>query len=140
MVLTKVLVVLYIVRKKKRFFWWNKDYKNLKLIKRYHAYKVYASIYNVKLLNSFYPELQLEYTAFTFRNKLEDLLSELRGFKFVATLVLEFRKIGSDERKLKQLLMRMILTMYLNQSILRLYQASKNLLGLIWRFDYYSKY
>ena len=82
-------------------------------------------------MNSFYPELQLEYTESTFKNKLEDLLSELRGFKFVATLVLEFRKIGSDERKLKQLLMRMILTIYLNQSILRLYQASKNLLGLI---------
>ena len=103
----------------------------MKIIKRYHAYKVYASTYNVKLLNSFYPELQLEYTASTFRNKLENLLSELRGFKFMATLVLEFRKIRSDERKLKQLLMRMILTMYLNQSILRLYQASKNLLGLI---------
>ena len=103
----------------------------MKIIKRYHAYKVYASTYNVKLLNSFYPELQLEYTASTVRNKLENLLSELRGFKFMATLVLEFRKIRSDERKLKQLLMRMILTMYLNQSILRLYQASKNLLGLI---------
>ena len=53
-----------------------------------HAYKFYASSYNVEILNYFNPELQLKNTESGIKNKLKDLLSELRGFKFVTTLVI----------------------------------------------------
>ena len=55
--------------------------KNAK-IKSSHAYKGYASIYNVEFLNSFNPELQLKDTESAVRNKLIDLFSDLKGFKF----------------------------------------------------------
>ena len=52
-------------------------------------------------------------------------MTELEGFKFVTTLVLEFKKIESDNEKdiapfirtqrLKQLLTRVILMMFLNK-------------------------
>ena len=51
-------------------------------------------------MNSFNPELQLKYTESTIKNKLLDLLTDLNGFKFVATLVLEFKKIKSDDKRL----------------------------------------
>ena len=40
-----------------------------------HAYKGNASTYNVKLLNSLNPELQLKDTESMTKNKQEDLLS-----------------------------------------------------------------
>ena len=72
-----------------------KNFSDAKITKRSHAYKGYIGSCNVEILNSFNPELQLKDTEFAFRNKLyykkkKDLLSELKGFKFVATLVLEF--------------------------------------------------
>ena len=46
-------------------------------------------------------------------------MTELRGFKFVATSVLVFKKIGTDDKTKyndwKQLLMKVTLMMYLNQ-------------------------
>ena len=71
--------------------------KNVKKTKRSHAYGGYASTYNVEILNSFNPDLPLKDTESTMKNKLIDLLPELRGFKFVTTLVLEFNKIESDD-------------------------------------------
>ena len=61
-----------------KFFWMEQS----------HAYKGYASIYSVKTLNSFNPELQLKNTESAIKNKLIHFLFELRGYKFVATLVL----------------------------------------------------
>ena len=52
---------------------------------------------NVDNLNSFNPEQQVIDIESTIRNKLIDLLTELRGFKSVATLVKEFKKIESDD-------------------------------------------
>ena len=57
--------------------------------------KVFASFDNVEILNYFNPELQHKDTKFAIRNKLKRLLTELRGFEFVTTLVLVFRKINS---------------------------------------------
>ena len=54
--------------------------KNVKITKRSHSYKGYASFYNFNILNSFNPEIQLKDTESAIRNKLTDLLSELRGF------------------------------------------------------------
>ena len=58
---------------------------------------------------------QLKYAT---KDKLIDLLNELEGFKFVATLVLELKSItpSTEAQKQKQSLVKRILRMYLNQS------------------------
>ena len=48
-------------------------------------------------MNSFNSKLHLKDTESAIKNKLTDLLAELKGFKFVTTLALEFRKTGSDD-------------------------------------------
>ena len=56
--------------------------------------------YNVEILNYFNPGLQFKDTESTTRNKLNDLLTELKRFKFVKTFVLDFKEIESgDETK-----------------------------------------
>ena len=59
------------------------------------AFKGHTSTYNVEISNSFNPELQLKDTESRIKSKLLELLSKLRGFRFVTTLVLEFKKIRS---------------------------------------------
>ena len=86
MLQTKILLVLYIVKKSQNFL----DGKNVEIRKRSHTYKGYWSTYYVEILNSFNHELQLEDTKIIIKNKLIDLLSKLIGFKFVAILVLVF--------------------------------------------------
>ena len=71
--------------------------KNAKITKWSYAYKGCASTYNVEILNSLNPELQLKDIECTIKKKLIDLLPELRGFKFVTTLVLESKKIKSND-------------------------------------------
>ena len=61
--------------------------KNLKIKKRRHAFRDYASSHNVGILNYFIPDLQLKDTESAIKNKLKGLLTELKGFKFVTTLV-----------------------------------------------------
>ena len=58
---------------------------------------VKASSYNVDNLNPFNPELEHKDTASVIRNKLTDLLTELRGFTFLKTLVIELK--SDDEAK-----------------------------------------
>ena len=53
-----------------------------------------ARTYNVKILNSF----NLKDTESAIENKLKKVLSELRGFKLVTTLVLVFKKRGSKDK------------------------------------------
>ena len=67
--------------------------KNVKITKRAHAFKGYACSYNVEVLNSFNPELQLTDTESAIKCNLVELLSEYKGFKFVITLVLVFKKM-----------------------------------------------
>ena len=55
--------------------------------------KGYASTYNVDISNSFNPKLQLKDTKSTIKNQLIELLTQLKGFNFVTTLVLVFKKI-----------------------------------------------
>ena len=73
--------------------------KNVKITKRKHAFKGFASTYNVEILNSFHPELQFEDTESAIKSKLIELLTQLKGFKFVTTLVLVFEKIESEDKK-----------------------------------------
>ena len=69
--------------------------KNVKLTKREHAF---SSSYNFEILNSYNPELQLKDTESATKNKLKQLMTELRGFKFVTTLVLVFKKVESEDK------------------------------------------
>ena len=48
-------------------------------MKRSHVYKGYENTYNVEIMNSFNPELQLKDTESAVRNLLKDLLTELRS-------------------------------------------------------------
>ena len=47
--------------------------KNIKLTKREHTSKGFPNTYNVKILNSFNPELQLKDTESAIKNKLKKL-------------------------------------------------------------------
>ena len=49
-------------------------------------------------MNPFNPELQLKDAEYAIRNKLVDLLAELKTFKFVTTSVLEFKKVKSHDK------------------------------------------
>ena len=72
--------------------------KNTKTTKREHAFKGYANTYNVEILNSFKPELQLKDTDHAIKIKLIEWLTQLQGFEFVKTLVLMFKKIESEDK------------------------------------------
>ena len=54
----------------------------------------------MEILSSFNPELQLKDTESAIKNKFIDLLNELEEFKFIKTLVLELKKIQSDDKLL----------------------------------------
>ena len=89
----KIQLLLYIVKLQSlKFFSWKKDYKKVKKAKLAHAFNNYAHTYNVETLNSFNPELHLKKTESAIKNKLKKLLNEMKGIKFVITLVLEFKK------------------------------------------------
>ena len=66
--------------------------------KIYHAFEGYAGSYNVEIINSFNPELQIKDTESAIKSKVIGLLTQLKGFKFVTTLVLVFKKIESDDK------------------------------------------
>ena len=98
--------------------------KNGKMTKRSRAYIDYASSHNVDILNSFNTELQLKDTEPAIGNKLIDLLAELKGLKFLTTLVIQFKKKSKVimqqnispiilTQKQKGLLMRVTLMVYL---------------------------
>ena len=55
------------IQKKWKFFKRN----SLKIPKRIHAFKGFASSYNVEILNSFNPELQLKDSQSAVKNKLK---------------------------------------------------------------------
>ena len=73
--------------------------ENIKITKPAHASKGSASPYNVEILNSFNPELQLKETESVIKSTLIDLLTQVKGFKFVTALVLVFKKIDSEDKR-----------------------------------------
>ena len=95
MVLVKILIAPSVVKRQNVKTLLTK--KNAKITKRSHAYKDYGSSYIADILNSFNPELQLKNSESAIRNKLMGLMTELKGFKFVMTLVIEFKKIESKD-------------------------------------------
>ena len=72
--------------------------KNVKIGKRAHAFKGFASFYNVEILNSVNTELQLKHTESAVKNKLIDLFTQLKGFKFVTILVLVFKERENEDK------------------------------------------
>ena len=70
----------------------------VKTTKRKHVFKGFASTYNVDILNPFYPEVQLKDTESAIKSKLIELLTQLKYFEFVATLVLVFKKIERQDK------------------------------------------
>ena len=53
----------------------------------------------MEFLNSFNPELQLKDIKSAIKSKLIELSTQLKGFKFVKTLVVVFKKIESKDKK-----------------------------------------
>ena len=49
-------------------------------------------MHTLEILNSFNPELKLKNTELAIENKFKNLLNELRRFKYVITLLLNFLK------------------------------------------------
>ena len=88
------------------------------------------STYNVEILNYFNLELELKDKEFPITYKLINLLCELRGFILVTTLVFKCKKKEKKKMmkqnippflltpKQKYLLMKVILMIHLNQSML----------------------
>ena len=76
----------------------SKNFLNVKITKRVHAFKGYVSTYNVEILNSFNPELKVKDTESTITSKLIKLWNRLRGIKFVKKAVLVFKKIESKDK------------------------------------------
>ena len=72
--------------------------KNIKKTKREHAFKSYASTYNVETLNYFNPEIQFKDIESVVKSKIRQLLPQLKSFKFVTTLVLVFKKIEREDK------------------------------------------
>ena len=72
--------------------------KNVKITKQEHASTGYASTFNVKNSNSFNHEIQVKNIESTIKSKLIELLTHLKGFKFVTTLVLMFNDIESKDK------------------------------------------
>ena len=68
--------------------------KNVKITKLAHAFKGFARFFNVEILYSFNHELQIKDTE----SATKELITKIRGFKFVTTLVLVFKKVVSDNK------------------------------------------
>ena len=91
------LMALYVVIQKSQKFL-NKK-KKMKITKRENAFKGFASTYyNVEILNSFNPEVQLNDSEAATKSKLIKSLTHLKGFKFVTTLVLVLKKIENEDK------------------------------------------
>ena len=68
--------------------------KNVKITKRKHAF------YDGEILSSFNPELQLKNIESAIKSKLMELLTQLKGSKFVTTLALVLKKIKVAIKKM----------------------------------------
>ena len=62
------------------------------------SFKGYESSCIVEILIFFNPELQLKYVESAIKSKIIELLTQLKGFKFVSKLVLLLKKIESQDK------------------------------------------
>ena len=82
------------IQKEQTFF----KRKKCKNNKTSTCFKGSPSTYNVEILNPFNTKLQLKYTESAIKSKLIDLLTRLKGSKFVTRLVSVFKKIESEDK------------------------------------------
>ena len=75
------MAALYIVIQKSENFL---NEKNVKITKRENAFKDFASIYNVKIIISFNPEVQLKDNE-SVKSQVIESLTQFKGFKFATT-------------------------------------------------------
>ena len=68
-----------------------------KVVMQSSFYDNCVRVYNIIILDLFNTELQLMNTKPTIKNKLKDLLGELKKFKVLSMLVLEHKK--TDDHK-----------------------------------------
>ena len=82
----------------KSYFFLNK--KNVKIkIKQKHAFKGFGSTYNnAEILNSFISDLLFKDIEYEIERKLIELLTQLKGAKFVTTLFLVFKNIEDGNK------------------------------------------
>ena len=69
-------------------------------MKKQELVKGFANTFanNVEILNSLNPKMQLEDIDSTIKIQLVESLAQLKGFRFVASLVLVFKKIKSKNK------------------------------------------
>ena len=72
--------------------------KNIMKAKPKIFLKAMQAFHNVEILTSFNPELKFKDTESAVKSKLIELLTELKGFKFMTALVLAFKKIESEDK------------------------------------------
>ena len=72
--------------------------RNVKTAKQEHAFIGYVRTHNVAITSHFNPELQLKDTESVIESKVIELLTQLKGFKFVTTLVLVFNNSESKKQ------------------------------------------
>ena len=70
--------------------------KNIRKTKREHAVESFGGTYYVEILNSFNLQLQLKDTESAIKSKLIELLTQLKGYKFVI-VVLNKLKSRNDQ-------------------------------------------
>ena len=67
-------------------------YEQLSVTKTDQAFKGYATLYKVKIIEKKDPIVQLETSKLSIKNLFNDLLNELKGFKYQITVELLFKK------------------------------------------------
>ena len=72
--------------------------RNVKTAKQEHAFIGYVRTHNVAIVSYFNPELQIKDTESVIESKVIELLTQLKGFKFVTTLVLVFNNSESKKQ------------------------------------------
>ena len=70
--------------------------KSIKTLKQGHAFKAFASTDNVEILNYFDTDLKFKDTQCAIISNLIEFFTHLKGFKFVTTLFLVFKKIECE--------------------------------------------
>ena len=70
--------------------------RNVTITKLKHNFKSFASFYNVKIQYSINHKLQLKDTQSAIKNRLIELWTQLKFFKFLKTLFLVFQMIKRE--------------------------------------------
>ena len=73
-------------------------YEQLNVIKTKHAFKKYAISYKNELVVKKVPLIQLEASKSSIKDLFNDLLNEMKGFKYQITLKVELKNTSQMEK------------------------------------------